>query len=60
VPPRGVLAFWLSVGGEFGIGGDEHAKPLRLMRAERYRAIDTAVHAVVSENRFSDLSPLAF
>jgi hypothetical protein len=34
VPPRGAVAFWFGAGGEFGIGGDKHARPLRQARAE--------------------------
>ena len=34
MPPRGAMAFWLGGRSEFGIGGDKHAEPLRLARAE--------------------------
>jgi hypothetical protein len=49
MPPGGPLsfAFWLGGGGEVGIGGDEHAKPLGLARAEPIHQMMQVVIAVV-------------
>ena len=47
MPLRGAAAFWLGGRGEFGIGGDKQAKPLRLARAEPVHQVVQVV-AVVS------------
>ena len=57
VPPRGAVAFWLGGGGEFGIGGDKHARPLRLARAEPVHQVVQVVMVVSRCHSGSSTAP---